>query len=236
MSPNCIAIIPARGGSKRIPRKNIRPFHGRPMMAWSIGVALASKLFDAVIVSTDDDEVASVAVECGAEVPFRRPAELAKDYVPTVPVIRHALSWWEENRGPVKFACAIGATAPFLRAEDLARGRQALELDPSLEFATGVTSFPFSIFRALRMGAGGHISMFWPEHELTRSQDLTEAWHDAGQFDWGTCDAWRNHDGTFSARSVGIKIPRNRVQDIDTLEDWTRAEALFRALNITNEP
>ena len=233
MSQHCIAIIPARGGSKRIPRKNIRPFHGKPILVWSIEVALDSKLFDAVIVSTDDDEMASVALAHGAEVPFRRPAELANDYVAVSPVIRHALTWWEENRGPVKLACSISATAPFLHAEDLARGRQTLESDPSLEFAVGVASFSFPIFRALRMGAGGQISMFWPEHELTRSQDLPEAWHDAGQFDWGTRAAWRDHDCVFSAKSVGITLPRDRVQDIDTFEDWTRAEALFRVMNMT---
>jgi pseudaminic acid cytidylyltransferase len=222
-----IAIIPARGGSKRIPRKNIRRFHGKPIMAWSIKAALESNIFDSVIVSTDDDEVASVAIESGAEVPFRRPAELADDFIPMVPVIRHAINWWEENRTPVNLACAISATAPFLRCEDLKQGLQALEVEPSLEFAIGVTSFSFPIFRALRMDERGRISMFWPDKELARSQDLPPAWQDAGQFDWGTRAAWREHNGTFSAKTVGIKIPRQRVQDIDTLEDWVVAEALF---------
>lgn len=236
MSTNSIAIIPARGGSKRIPRKNIRLFHGRPMIAWPIGVALESKLFDTVLVSTDDEEVASVAVKWGAQAPFRRPAELANDHVPTVPVIRHALTWWEENREPVKLVCSISATAPFLRAEDLERGQQALESDPTLHFSSGVARFSSSIFRALRLDAKGHIGMYWPEYELTRSQDLPEAWHDAGQFDWGTAAAWRDHKGTFSARSVGIPLPLNRVQDVDTHEDWARAEVLFHMLSITREP
>jgi len=200
------------------------------MIAWPIEVALKSRLFDAVVVSTDDDEVASVAAKWGAEVPFRRPAELANDHVPTVPVIRHALAWWEENRASVKLVCSICATAPFLRAEDLARGRQALEADLTLEFASGVTSYPFPIFRALQMDAKGNIGMFWPQYELTRSQDLPNAWHDAGQFDWGTRAAWRNRDRMFSARSVGISLPRQRVQDIDTLEDWAVAEAMFGAI------
>lgn len=228
-----IAVIPARGGSKRIPRKNILPFHGKPMIAWPIGVALDSRLFDAVVVSTEDDEIASVATACGAEVPFRRPAELANDHAPTMSVVRHAVEWWQTNRGTVKYVCCIYATAPFLNAADLERGLRALEADSELEFVFAVTRFPFPIFRALRLDSDGHTSMFWPEHELTRSQDLPEAWHDAGQFYLGTADAWRSRERLFSARSVGVPLPRHRVQDIDTPEDWARAELIFRTLNPT---
>jgi len=222
-----IAIIPARGGSKRIPRKNIKEFCGKPMIAWSIEAARAASIFDAILVSTDDEEIAAVAEAYGAEAPFRRPAELANDHTPTMPVIAHALRWTEEHRGPVEFACCIYATAPFLQAQFLREGLGLLQAHPDAEFAFSITSYAFPIFRALNRNADGTVGMFWPENEMKRSQDLPEAWHDAGQFYWGRNQAFCDHLGVFLARSYPVVLPRHQVQDIDTPEDWERAERMF---------
>jgi pseudaminic acid cytidylyltransferase len=227
-TPRNIAIIPARGGSKRIPGKNIKDFCGKPIIAWSIGAALAAKAFDAVLVSTDDEKIAATAEANGAEAPFRRPPELANDHALTLPVVAHAIRWFEQNRGPVNFACCIYATAPFLQARFLDEGFNLLEKNPDAEFAFSVTSYAFTIFRSLKRNIDGSMSMFWPENELTRSQDLPEAWHDAGQFYWGRKDAFLTHLGVFSARSYPVVLPRHLVQDLDTPEDWTVAEGLFR--------
>lgn len=224
-----LAIIPARGGSKRIPRKNVREFNGKPIIAWSVAAALGCKSFDCVIVSTDDDEIASIAEDLGAEVPFRRPAELSDDHATTIPVIRHSVDWWEENQGPLDAVCCIYPTAPFVLAADLERGLEVLQGDESLDFAFSVTSFPFPIFRAVKLDENQRVSMFWPENELTRSQDLPEAWHDAGQFYLGRSTSWKSCDRIFQARSRGVPLPRHQVQDIDTEEDWLRAELMHEA-------
>jgi|SRR5271157_1667033 len=226
-----IAIIPARGGSKRIPRKNVKVFCGKPMIGWSINAAFASKIFDAVLVSTDDEEIAAFAEASGAEAPFRRPAELANDYSPTLPVIAHAIRWFEEHRGPVTFACCIYATAPFLQARFLCEGFNLLESHPDAEFTFSVTSYAFPIFRSLKRNPDGRVSMLWPENELKRSQDLPEVWHDAGQFYWGRKEAFLNRPGVFSARSYPVILSRHLVQDIDTPEDWEVAERMFKALH-----
>ena len=225
-----IAVIPARGGSKRIPRKNVLPFCGLPMIAYSIRAALQTGCFDKVVVSTDDAEISEISVAEGAEVPFQRPPELSDDLTPTLPVIQHAIGWVEENVGEVEFACCLYATAPFVLPEYLTEGLQALQADPSADFAFSVTSFPFPIQRALKLRDDGRIDMFWPEHEYSRSQDLPEAYHDAGQFYWGRAASFHNASGFFSARSIPVILPRHRVQDIDTPEDWRRAEAMFNAL------
>ncbi len=224
-----VAVIPARGGSKRIARKNIRSFVGKPVMAYSIEAAQSAEIFDKIIVSTDDQEIAQVAESLGAEVPFVRPAELSDDKATTIPVIRHAIDWLTENVETVDYACCIYAAAPFVRAEDLRRSFDVLQ-DQQVEFVFPVTSFPFPIFRALKIEPSGQSTMFWPEHELTRSQDLPDAYHDAGQFYWGTADAYRQRDGFFSASTAPIVLPRHMVQDIDTPEDWVRAEHMFRVL------
>ncbi len=231
---NSIAIIPARGGSKRIPRKNMKKFCGKPMLVWSIEAAHASGLFDAILVSTDDEEIASLAEANGAEAPFRRPAELADDRTPILPVVVHAIRWTEEHRGPVRLACSISATAPFLQSSFLHEGFDLLEAHPDAAFTFGVTSFAFPIFRSIKINADGAVSMFWPEHELTRSQDLPQAWHDAGQFYWGRKDAFLNNAGIFSAHSYPVILPRHQVQDIDTPEDWEMAEKLFRACELSH--
>lgn len=229
-----VAIIPARGGSKRIPRKNIKTFCDKPMIAWSIEAAKASGCFDQIIVSTDDIEIAEIARECGAEVPFMRPNALSDDYTGTIPVIRHAVAWLQEHGFPVDYACCIYATAPFVSAEDLQRGWQQIN-DTGFDYAFSVTSYAFPIQRAVRITKQGTVAMFSPEHFTTRSQDLEEAWHDAGQFYWGTAAAWLAENPLFAEDSVPVKLPRHRVQDIDTPEDWVRAEWLFKAMQIASE-
>ncbi|MEC9483022.1 MAG: pseudaminic acid cytidylyltransferase [Halomonas sp.] len=224
-----VAIIPARGGSKRIPRKNINVFCGKPMIAWSIEAARASACFDRIIVSTDDTEIARVARRHGAEVPFLRPAELADDHTGTIPVVAHAIEWLGQAGQLPDAVCCLYATAPFVRPRDLQRGWQALQ-ESGAEYAFSVTSFPFPIQRAIRITPQGRIAMFQPEHFQTRSQDLEEAWHDAGQFYWGRAHAWLAGTPLFDSGSVPVPLPRHRVQDIDTLEDWQRAEWLFRAM------
>ena len=222
-----VAVIPARGGSKRIPRKNVKPFCGKPILGWTIEAARASGIFDTVVVSTDDEEIAAVAREFGAEAPFRRPVELADDFAPTLPVVGHAVGWLAEHRGPVRLACCIYATAPFLQPQYLREGLRLLEANAEADFAFSVTSYAFPIFRALKRNADGMVGMFWPENELVRSQDLPQAWHDAGQFYWGRAAAFQRHRGIFSARSLPVVLPRRLVQDVDTEEDWAAAEALF---------
>lgn len=224
-----VAIIPARGGSKRIPRKNIKMFCGKPMIAWSIEVALQSGCFDLVVVSTDDYEIASVARELGASVPFMRPPELADDYTGTIPVISHAIKQLDAQGLGVRQACCIYATAPFLLSEDLRSGLQLLE-ENNCSYAFSVTSYGFPIQRAVRITSGGRVEMFSPEHFNTRSQDLEEAYHDAGQFYWGQASAWLSGKVIFTPESSPVLLPRHRVQDIDTPDDWARAEWMFKAM------
>lgn len=224
-----IAIIPARGGSKRIPRKNIREFAGQPMIAHSIQTALKSNMFDHIIVSTDDDEIAQVALNAGAQVPFKRPAHLSDDFTGTVPVIAHAVAWMTENIAPVTNACCIYATAPFVIPEDLIIGHQLL-VDHDADYAFSVTEYAFPIQRALKKKADGKLEMFFPDFYNTRSQDLEEGLHDAGQFYWGSAEAWLNQKPIFSSDSIPVMLPRTRVQDIDTYSDWERAEQLYYLL------
>lgn len=225
-----IAIIPARGGSKRIPRKNIKLFGDRPMISWSIQAALKSRLFDHVIVSTDDDEIAKVACRYGAEVPFMRPEELSDDHTGTIPVIAHAIDWVNQNIGPVEVACCIYATAPFIDPEDLKRGFDVLQQSEA-DYAFSVTRYAFPIQRAIYITTDQRLQMFCPEKFNVRSQDLEEAFHDAGQFYWGRGEAWLAGRPIFSLAAAPVILPRRRVQDIDTPEDWDLAEWMFRAMN-----
>jgi pseudaminic acid cytidylyltransferase len=224
-----IAVIPARGGSKRIPRKNIKPFRGKPMIAWSIEAARRSGLFEHVLVSTDDAEIAAVAREWGAEAPFVRPAELADDHTGTTEVIAHATHWAESAGWRLAAVCCIYATAPFIRAHDLRRGLQALE-SGDWAYAFTATEYPAPIFRSFRQDARGGVEMFFPEHFTTRSQDLPAALHDAAQFYWGRPSAWTEGKRIFDRHSFALRIPRWRVQDIDSEDDWARAELLAPAV------
>jgi N-acylneuraminate cytidylyltransferase len=224
-----IAVIPARGGSKRIPRKNIKLFGGLPMIAWSIRAAIESRCFDHIIVSTDDDEIASVAKSYGAEVPFIRPASLSDDHTATIPVIAHAIEWQSQHAIAATEVCCIYATAPFIQASDIQQGLHVLQ-SSGADYAFTVTSYAFPIQRAVRITSEQRLEMFQPEHFNTRSQDLEEAWHDAGQFYWGKAQAWLDGKPLFSRDGAPVLLPRHRVQDIDTAEDWERAEWLLKAL------
>ncbi|WP_435980166.1 pseudaminic acid cytidylyltransferase [Psychrobacter sp. DM4] len=226
-----IAVIPARGGSKRIPRKNIKEFCGKPMIAYSIEAALQSGCFDKVIVSTDDTEIAEVARRYGAEVPFIRPAELSNDYAGTIPVVRHAVEWCMQQGVDPQLVCCLYATAPFVTPKYLQQGLQQI-IEQDADYAFTVTSYAFPIQRAIKISPQLGIEMFDSNNFNTRSQDLEEAWHDAGQFYWGKAEAWLSEKIIFGPESTPVILPRHRVQDIDTFEDWDRAEWLFKAMQV----
>lgn len=222
-----VCLIPARGGSKRIPGKNVRPFNGKPMIAWSIETAKAAGVFGRIIVSTDDAKIADVAREHGAETPFTRPADLADDHATTLDVVRHAIGWLEAKGDVPETLCCLYATAPFATPDDI---RSGADLLADADFAVPVTPFEFPIQRAVRLSKDGRLEMFDPGQFNTRSQDLPEAWHDAGQFYWGRTRAWKTATTLFGPATAAIPLPRWRVQDIDTEDDWTRAEILARLL------
>lgn len=226
-----LAVIPARGGSKRIPRKNIKMFHGQPMIAWSIQAAIDSGCFDEVWVSTDDEEIAAVAQVYGAKVPFLRPAHLSDDFATTADVMSHAVEEFGKlNHALPDYICCLYATAPFVTKTDLLQGLDKIKNNSNLNYVFSATTYPFPIQRAIKLNAHDTVEMFSPQYFNVRSQDLEEAWHDAGQFYWGTAEAWLNKAMIFSTQSRVVELPRFRVQDIDTQEDWDRAEWLFKAI------
>ena len=222
-----IAVIPARGGSKRIPRKNVRSFCGKPIIAYSIDVALRSGLFSSVVVSTDDEEIADVAREFGADVPFMRPAHLADDFTGTTPVVTHALEYCLEQGEPVDAVCCIYATSPFTTVDDVTLGYKALE---KASAAFTVTNFAVPPFWALKQDDQGRMSMLEPEYMDVRSQDLPETFHDTGQIYWGTKEFFLSGSEIQDGDAVGIPVPRYRAQDIDTNDDWAMAEIMYRVL------
>lgn len=222
-----IAVIPARGGSKRIPRKNIKDFLGRPIIHYAIEAALNSQLFDVVLCSTDDEEIAEVAKNCGAQVPFMRPHHLADDHTITADVIAHAVEFFQVDGGVVESACCIYATAAFVTAAQLQEAF-ALFAREGCEFVFTATAFDFPIQRAVYLDEHNRAHMFAPEHALTRSQDLTPAFHDAGQFYWGQAQAWLERRRIFTPQSAAFILASHEVQDIDNLDDWKRAEILFQ--------
>lgn len=224
-----VVVIPARGGSKRIPRKNIREFAGKPMIAHSISCAIESGLFERVIVSTDDEEITEVAKKYGAEVPFRRPPELSGDHTGTTEVVAHAIEYLRNQGVRLSAVCCLYATAPFIRQDDLKQGLAILEAG-NWQYVFSATTFAFPIFRSFQQNAEGELEMFFPEHFNTRSQDIPEALHDAGQFYWGRPQAWLDHVRIFDKASTVVTVPRWRVQDIDTPEDWERAQIVWRVL------
>ena len=231
MNNKVIAIIPARGGSKRIPNKNIKSFVSQPIISYSINAAQAADLFDRIIVSTDSREIADMAKIYGAEVPFIRPAKLADDFTGTIPVLLHALNWLSEHDFATDYFCCIYATAPFIQPEHIIEGFNLLK-KRNATTAFSVTTFPYPIFRALEIGENGCIEMFWPEHENSRSNDLPEAYQDAGQFYWGNTKRFLTEKKLFSSNSVPIILPRYLVQDIDTPEDWETAEKMYSVLQM----
>ena len=219
-----IAVIPARGGSKRIPRKNIKSFGGRPIIAYAITAAINSGLFEHVLVSTDDEEIASIAKDWGAEIPFVRPAELANDFAATVPVLTHAIQECEALGWQFSYVCCIYPVVPFIKVADLQGALKLLELGHA-DYCFPVTEFPSAIQRALRKKKSGVMQPLYPEFELTRTQDLAPAYYDAGQFYWGKKEAWLNNQSIHSS-GLGFVVPNWRVVDIDTPDDWDRAERL----------
>jgi pseudaminic acid cytidylyltransferase len=223
-------VIPARGGSKRIPRKNIKEFNGKPIIAYSIEAALKSNCFSQVIVSTDDDEISEVAKKYGALVPFVRPDELSNDYAGTISVIKHAIEWMENNNNYIESVCCLYATAPFIQSKIISKAYQQLK-DSNSDYCFSVTSFSFPIQRAIKIVQGDKVDMFYPQHFMDRSQDLEDSYHDAGQFYWGIPQAFLDNEDIFSEKSIPVILPRYLVQDIDTLEDWHRAELMYKALD-----
>lgn len=224
-----VAIIPARGGSKRIPRKNIKPFCGQPMLAYPILTALQSGCFDKVLVSTDDAEIAAVAREYGAEVPAYRPAELADDHTGTSAVIRFELTQLLQQGFDISFCCCIYATTPLLSAKLLQQAWLQLREEPVLNYVFSAARFSFPIQRALITTEQG-VCAFDPASIGKRSQDLIPTFHDAGQFYWGRTQAWLESKPVFSDNSKMLVLPDHLVQDIDTPEDWHRAELLYQLL------
>jgi N-acylneuraminate cytidylyltransferase len=225
-----IAIIPARGGSKRIPKKNIKSFCGQPMIAYPIAAAKASNLFDHIIVSTDCKSIKEVAESCGAEVPFTRPEHLSDDFTGTGAVVNHAIDWFKANVCEPDFVCCIYPTAPFLRATDLIDAYEKLVQCSDKSFCFSVGRYAFPVQRALTFDEQGDIGMLFPEHAGTRSQDLKEVFHDAGQFYFGRAAAFLSHVATFGPASIPYFMPRERVMDIDDEEDWQQAEMMFELL------
>jgi pseudaminic acid cytidylyltransferase len=224
-----LCVIPARGGSKRIPHKNIKSFCGQVMIGYSIKAALNSQCFDQIIVSTDDAEIAEVAKSFGASVPFMRPDELANDYADTVSVIKHAIEWFDDQGQPPFEVCCLYATAPFVRVGAIKEAYKQMQ-STQADYCFTVTSFAFPIQRAIKITVENRIETFYPKHLKTRSQDLEESYHDAGQFYWGKAETFKQQKPLFSKSATPYILPRYLVQDIDTPEDWKRAELMYQVL------
>ncbi len=232
MKKNAVAIIPARGGSKRIPKKNIKLFHGKPIISYTIEVALKSKLFDKIIVNTDDKEIAKVAIKYGAEVPYLRPKELSDDYTHIGPVIENTLEYLTNIGENYTYMCLLYATSPLLQVKYLQEGFETL-VKHDAKSSFGATSMPFPIQRTFKIKEDGRCEMFMPEHFNTRSQDLEEAYHDAALFTWTNLKK-KSTEPSYGNDSIPIIIPRYMVQDIDTMEDWERAELIYEVFNKDN--
>lgn len=228
-----LCVIPARGGSKRIPRKNIKEFNGKPIIAYSIKAALDSNCFDKIIVSTDDNEIKEIAKKYGAEVPFVRPNKLSNDYVVTLKVVKHAIDWMEKNNNTIENVCCLYATAPFIQPKVILEAFEKLQ-DSNAGYCFSLTRFPFPIQRAIKIDQFNKIKMFNPEQLNSRSQDLEDAFHDAGQFYWGKSQSFKDELPLFSDDTIPYFLPSYLVQDIDTNEDWIRAEAMYKVLKESN--
>jgi pseudaminic acid cytidylyltransferase len=219
-----LAIIPARGGSKRIPKKNIKDFFGKPIIAYSVEAAVKSQLFVEVMVSTDDQEIAQAAKEYGAKVPFMRSAKNANDTATLADVIDEVKQCYLKNNQKFDYICCILPTAPLITTENLKKGLKLLK-ENNADSIRPVVRFSYPIQRALRM-TDGKIKMFYPEHKKSRSQDLESAFHDAGQFYW-----MRDETGLRGENNLGFEISPVQVQDIDTEEDWQIAEMKYKTIN-----
>lgn len=222
-----IAVIPARAGSKRIHKKNVKLFCGKPIIAYSIQTAIASGLFDQVVVSTDSHEIAEIANTYGATIPFLRPDELADDFSTTGQVMTHAVSWFHEQQCNLDLACCIYATAPLMLKSDLIGAHQVFD-NNGWDFVFSAAKFSYPIQRGFAMTENRGVKMFNPEQYSTRSQDLIQAYHDAGQYYFGTPEAWLNNSPLFNEKSTIYELPFWRTIDIDTPEDWKMAEILYK--------
>ncbi|GAX87594.1 N-acylneuraminate cytidylyltransferase [Lebetimonas natsushimae] len=218
-----LCIIPARGGSKRIPKKNIKIFCGEPLISYSIKKAKDSNLFEKIVVSTDNKEIAEISKIYGAEILWR-PKELADDYAGSDEVFEHAINELNKN-GKYKYACMIYPTAPMLEIKYLKEAYEKLKNSDAC-YAFSATTFDYPIWRSFRI-TNNRCEMFWPENYSKRSQDLEEAYHDAGQFYWKKLRC-KSNEIFFGKDSIPIIIPRYLVQDIDTIEDFIRAELMYK--------
>lgn len=225
-----LAIITARGGSKRIPRKNIKPFLGKPIIAYSIETALQSGLFDEVMVSTDDEEIAEVARQYGAKVPFMRSAANSDDYAGTSDVLLEVLETYNQLGINFAIGCCIYPTAPLMTKQRLQEGYELL-MRQNYDTVFPVVRFSYPIQRALQLTGAHTVSMFYPEYYNARSQDLQPAYHDAGQFYWFRTDKFQAEKKLWTANSGAIVLSETEVQDIDNLEDWELAEIKYQWLN-----
>ncbi|HYF67649.1 MAG TPA: pseudaminic acid cytidylyltransferase [Ohtaekwangia sp.] len=223
-----IAIIPARSGSKRIPRKNIKAFLGKPIIAYSIEVALASGLFDEVMVSTDDEEIGSIAREFGANVPFIRSEKNSNDLASTMDVIKEVMQFYVSSGKSFSYGCCIYATAPFILAEHLAKGFDKL-INSNLDTVFPVVPFSYPIWRGLESLHDGKVKMVWPEYQNSRSQDLKPVFHDAGQWYWFNLKT--PIEALFTSNSGSLILSEEEVQDIDTITDWKLAEMKYKLLH-----
>ena len=223
-----LTVVPARGGSKRIPRKNIRPILGKPMIAWPLEELKKFSHVGSLMVSTDDLEIKELVEQYDVSVPFMRPEELSNDYAGTTEVIQHALDWHETNVGKVDFVLIVYPTAVFLRAEDIDNAYKMLLEDSGTNIVVSAAEFPFPIQRAVYLTDQGYVRMFQPEHYTARSQDLQVAYQDAGQFYFCRAEAVRQNTPLFCDQSKLVVLPRDRVVDIDTEEDLAIAEKLLK--------
>lgn len=225
---DALCIIPARGGSKRIPRKNIKAFLGRPMIAHIIEAAQSSGCFDEIMVSTEDDEIAQVAVECGAQVPFRRSAQTSHDKATFPKVLTEVLEEYRSRGRIFRYACGAYATAALTRPEHLREGFEKLRSDPTLSYVVPVLPFGYAIQRALRLGKEGRIAMLQPEHYATQSQDLERGYHDAGQWYWMRPEAMLQGVPVLSPAAGAVVLSELDAHDIDHEVDWQMAELKHR--------
>ena len=228
-----IAVIPARGGSKRIPRKNLKSFCGKPMLNYAIEAAIASTLFDRVIVSTDDDEIAALAKKSGAEVPFRRSQELSNDHATTLPVVQDAIRRLEEEGSSIEMVSCIYPTVPLLSGKTLRRAGREFFSNPR-DFLVAATAFDYPVQRGFFFSEDRGLQMLFPEEYETRSQDLRPVFHDAGQFYFASRGTWLNSTRMYTESSRLFLLPKEKVCDIDTLEDWEWAEFLYQNTNASN--
>ncbi len=225
----CVAIIPARGGSKRIPGKNIRNFLGKPVIAYSIEAALNSKLFDEVMVSTDDETIAQIAKEYGADVPFMRSVANSGDFATTVDVILEVLSQYEADGKNFTTGCCIYPTAPFVSSELLQRALQLMN-NQNFDTVFPIVQFDYPIQRSLQINQDGKVSMVWPEFLLSRSQELPGRFHDTGQFYWFKSESLVKEKALFGNNSGALVLGSLECHDIDTPEDWELAELKYKRL------